>query len=81
VDPLAVDALRLEIADRHTFADALSLEHLDPFLGAAPRLARRVKIDDAHAAHRLRVGEPEQARRRRIGVEDDAVAVQEERRG
>ena len=35
----------------------------------------------AHALHRLGVREAEQARGRRVGVEDDAVAVQEDRRG
>ena len=37
--------------------------------------------DHAHALHRLGVGEAEQARGRRVGIEDDALAVQEDRRG
>ncbi len=76
----AVDGAGMEVAHRHAIADRQCFELLDPLERTLPRFARRVQVGHPDPAHRLRAGESEQTGRRRIGVEDDAVAVQENRR-
>ena len=80
-DQSAVDGPGVEVAHRHAFADRQLLELGDAVEGALLRFAGRMELRHAHALHRLGVDEAEQARGRRVGIEDDALAVQEDRRG
>ena len=79
-DLAAVDRAGLVVGDRDAFADRHPLEHRQALADALAVLAGREQVDDRETGHPGRIGEAEQARGRVVGVEDQALAVQQQRR-